>query len=147
MLLKILILYALSINMLYANIFRCEQADGKLLFKQVPCHADDIQSQITYIEPPISTQEARTLQKQLKAYRIVLQKEQQKKDLLQRRAAQQQQREEKRRLRLAARCETVERQITELRRQYRLGYTVKQGQALDRKMAEYKFKQQKYCKK
>lgn len=144
---KIFMLYVLSINLLYADIFKCEQADGKLLFKQAPCHSSEIQSQLTYVEPPISRQDARALQKQLKTYQAILHKEQKKRAQIQRQAEKQQRQEEKQRLRLAARCETVERQIVELRRHYRLGYTAKQGQTLDRKMAEYKFKQQKYCKK
>lgn len=54
---------------------------------------------------------------------------------------------QKRRLRLQAKCEKVKHQIDQLYLQQKRGYTVKQGQAIERKLAELKFKKRQCCDK
>lgn len=53
--------------------------------------------------------------------------------------------EKKRSLRLQGKCETVRRQIEQLNKRYKQGYTIAQGNVLDRKLAELKLRKQKYC--
>lgn len=130
-----------------ANIYKCVKNDGLVIFKDTPCAVRDIQPAVVLKEQNLDQQDIKHLQRQYNQQQDFLRREKNRIYREQYKAKQQQKIEEKQRLRLQAKCETVKHQIAQLERRYKQGYTVKQGQALDRKLAECKLNRQKYCKK
>lgn len=140
----ILIMIACS-QVANATVYKCETTGGEIYYQSMYCqHADDVQSVVKIKPDPISN---RTNKKPvyLQDLKKKQQQKQRQKQRQQRAAKKKEQQETKRRLRLQAKCEKVTQQINQVSQRYRNGYTLKQGITLDRKLAEYKIKRQKYC--
>lgn len=119
-----------------AEIYKCVNNDGQVVYRDTPCRVQDTQTIYSYNQdfwPSASSAQ------ELNQYRKCLTRERSRKQKWQ-------EREQKRRLRLRARCERVTQKIELLNQRYRRGYTAKQRQMLDRKLAEYNKRRQKYCK-
>lgn len=122
----------------HAEIFKCKKFDGSIYFFERPCVANDQEQAITKRDLVLMRFELQQKQADI----IREQRQRIRADLLEdkRRLA-----EAKRRARLKARCETVQQQITQLNLRYKQGYTVTQGLALDRKLAECNNRKARYC--
>jgi hypothetical protein len=121
-----------------AEIFKCKKFDGTIYFFEQRCAATDQEQAITkrdlvLMRFELQQKHADIIREQRQRIRADLTA-----DKL--RAA-----EEKRRLRLKAKCETVRQQITQLNLRYKQGYTLTQGRALDRKLAECNNRKARYC--
>lgn len=127
-----------SATIAHAEIFKCKKFDGSVYFFERPCVATDQEQTITKRDLVLMRFELQQKQADI----IREQRQRIRNDLMadKRRTA-----EEKHRLRLKGKCETVRQQITQLNLRYKQGYTLKQGLALDRKLAEYNNRKAKYC--
>lgn len=124
----------------HADIFKCTKRDGSIYYYDRNCIVADVQEEITKRDLILMRYEIQQKQEELI--------KQKKLRLRQELAAEKQQAAEQRQhLRLQAKCETVKQTIMQLNKQYKQGYTVKQGQALDRKLSECNSKRLIYCKK
>ncbi|HSX20184.1 MAG TPA: hypothetical protein VLG38_03555 [Gammaproteobacteria bacterium] len=128
-----------------SEIYKCAKLDGSTFYRDTPCRPTDPQAVLRYTELPITQQEINTLQSSYNKQQNAAFKARHRTLREVVRAQKQQQLEQRRHLRLKAKCETVLRQIEQLHARYRQGYTAKQGVSLDRKLAECKFRQNKYC--
>jgi hypothetical protein len=142
---RFLLCFLLCVSTAHAEVFKCIKHSGAIVFKDTPCSKRDLQVLSALQEQPVNKDDVAQMQQKYKQHQAEARR--QKQELRQQqKASKQKDLEAKRRLRLQAKCETVKHQITQLRQRYRQGYTAKQGLALDRRLAECKFKEQKYCK-
>jgi hypothetical protein len=134
----IIIIALFNIASVHAEIFKCQKFDGSIYFFERPCVAADQEQAITKRDLVLMRFELQQKQADL----IREQRQRIRNDLTadKRRAA-----DEKRRLRLKSKCETVRQQIAQLNLRYKQGYTVNQGLALDRKLAECNNRKARYC--
>lgn len=119
-----------------AEIYKCVKSDGQIIYKDTPCSIQDTQTIYSYNQdfwPSVASA------KELNQYRKCLTRERLRKQKWS-------EREQNRSLRLRAKCERVTQKMEMLNQRYKRGYTAKQRQILDRKLAEYNKRRQKYCK-
>jgi len=121
-----------------AEIYKCKKYDGSVYFFDRPCVAADHEQDITKRDLVLMRFELQ--QKQADLIREQRQRIRDELTADKRKVA-----EAKRRLRLKAKCETVRQQIAQLNLRYKQGYTLTQGLALDRKLAECNNRKAKYC--
>lgn len=122
------------------EIYKCVKADGSVIYKDTPCNIQDVQIIYSYSQDPWSFWiPAKELNRQPRCLNRCLTRERLRK---QKRLSQ----EQNRSLRLRSKCERVTQKIELLNQRYKRGYTAKQRQSLDRKLAEYNKRRQKYCK-
>ncbi len=138
--------YGSAILAAQTNIFECVRSDGSKSFQDKPCKVvyEHQTAHNIYIQP-VNNEEALEMERMLERHRQAIAKTRVR--MLRRKITEKKrlELEEKQRLRLHAKCERVQQQMVELQRRYRQGYNAKQGTVLDRKMAECKLKEQKYC--
>lgn len=135
----LIIVLALSCTAsVHAAIFKCKKFDGSIYFFERQCIAPDQEQTITKRDLVLMRFELQ----QKQADFIREQRRRIRDDLIadKRRLA-----EERHRLRLKSKCETVKQQIIQLNLRYKQGYTLTQGLALDRKLAECNNRKAKYC--
>lgn len=130
------VLFGMDIT--HAEIYKCKKYDGAVYFFDRPCVASDNEQDISKRDLVLMRFELQ--QKQADILRA--QRQRIRDDLAadRRRGA-----AEKQRLRLKSKCEAVKQQITQLSLRYKQGYTLKQGLAFDRKLAEYNNRKARYC--
>lgn len=121
-----------------ADIFKCSKADGSIYYYEYNCLASDKQLDITKRDLVLMRYEL-----QQKHQDLI----QQKKHLLRQEFIAEKQRvaEQRQRLRAQSKCSAINLQIEQLNKRYKQGYTVKQGQALKRKLAECNNQRRIYC--
>lgn len=129
-----------SFSQLHADIFKCTKSDGSTYYYDRNCIASDVQEEITKRDLVLMRYEIGQKQEDI----IKQKKNLMRQELI---AEKLQAAEMRQRLRFETKCETVRQQIVQLNKRYKQGYTIKQGQALDRKLAECNSKRQIYCKK
>lgn len=129
-----------SFSPLHADIFKCTKSDGSMYYYDRNCIASDVQEEITKRDLVLMRYEIGQKQEDI----IKQKKNLMRQELI---AEKLQAAEMRQRLRFETKCETVRQQIVQLNKRYKQGYTIKQGQALDRKLAECNSKRQIYCKK
>ncbi len=122
----------------FAEVFKCKKFDGSIYFFDRTCQAPDQEQPITKRDLVLMRFELQQKQTDL----IHAQRQRIRDGIA---AVKRKNFEEKSRLRLKAKCETVRQQITQLNLRYKQGYTLTQGLALDRKLAECNNRKARYC--
>ncbi len=127
-----------STGITHAEIYKCKKHEGAVYSFDQPCVVTDHEQDITKRDLVLMRFELQQKQADI----IREQRQRIRDDLVadRRRVA-----DEKHRLRLKSKCETVKQQITQLNLRYKQGYTLMQGLALDRKLAECNNRKAKYC--
>lgn len=121
-----------------ANVYKCTRNDGSVYYQDTICAVTHKQvtllSSIQSIDKATIKKVAARAKKRQKAQKTKLKKMRSKDQKL-----------TKKRKHAIAQCEKASRQIDEIRTEYRTGYTIKRGIALDRRLATYLAKKQQYC--
>lgn len=123
----------------HAKIFKCIRNDGSEYYGEQPCLLPDKNIEITKRDLALIRYELQQKEEDLqKQYKQQLRTEIAAEKL---RLA-----KERQRLNAQAKCDAIKLQIEQLNKRPKHGYTVKQGQAFNRKLAECNQKRRIYCK-
>jgi len=128
-----------------AAIFKCVGMDGSVYYQETFCNEDEEQTQLLCKTKPFSKKAVQQSQRRLQVQRRyvlqnykLLQREERardKQDML----------DVRRKERLKAKCQKIEQKIVAVNEQLHSGYTIKQGQSLNRKLAKYQEQKQRNC--
>ena len=129
-----------------AQVFKCYKSDGSVYYQDKYCDDEsDIQKELKCYTKPATKNELKRIDHRLKQYRKQIFKKRKQRQYNKKIAAKKAEAEQRRNLRLKEKCEKVKHKINQVTQRYRNGYTVVQGIALDRKLAEYQNEKRKYC--
>ena len=122
----------------HAKIFKCIRNDGSEYYGEQPCQLSDKNIEVTKRDLALMRYELQQKEEDLQKQ----QKQQLRKEIA---AEKLRFAKERQRLHAQAKCDAVKLQIEQLNKRSKHGYTVKQGQAFNRKLAECNQKRRIYC--